>query len=69
MKIAVVGCGAMGSVYAGLLAAVGHDIWAIDAWNEHIESIKKNGLRLEGASGDRTVKINASVTASDAQKR
>ena len=68
MKIAVVGCGAMGSVYAGLLAAAGHDIWAIDAWNEHIESIKKNGLRLEGASGDRTVKINASVTASDAGK-
>ena len=66
MKIAVVGCGAMGSVYAGLLAAAGHDIWAIDAWREHIEAIQKNGLRVEGASGDRVVKINATTDAKEA---
>ncbi len=66
MKIAVVGCGAMGSVYAGLLAAAGHEIWAIDSWRDHIEAMRKNGLRLEGASGDRTVKINATTDAKDA---
>ena len=65
MKIAVVGCGAMGSVYAGLLAAAGHDIWAIDAWQEHITAIRQNGLRLEGASGDRTVRINATTSAKE----
>ena len=32
VKIAVVGAGAMGSVYAGLLAAAGHDVTAIDTW-------------------------------------
>ncbi|WP_323755030.1 2-dehydropantoate 2-reductase N-terminal domain-containing protein, partial [Bordetella bronchiseptica] len=26
MKIAIMGCGAMGSVYAGLLAANGHEV-------------------------------------------
>ena len=66
MKIAVVGCGAMGSVYAGLLAAAGHELWAIDAWRDHVEAIRNNGLRVEGASGDRTVKINASTDAKDA---
>jgi 2-dehydropantoate 2-reductase len=66
MKIAVVGCGAMGSVYAGLLATAGHEIWAIDAWHEHIEAIQRNGLRLEGASGDCTVNINASTSTNDA---
>jgi 2-dehydropantoate 2-reductase len=66
MKIAVVGCGAMGSVYAGLLAAAGHEIWAIDSWRDHVEAMRNNGLRLEGASGDRTVKINASTDAKDA---
>lgn len=65
MKIAVVGCGAMGSVYAGLLAAAGHDVWAVDTWREHVEAMKKNGLRVEGASGDRTVKINATSDTQD----
>ena len=66
MKIAIIGCGAMGSVYAALLADAGNEVWAIDTWQEHIDAIKKNGLRVEGASGDRTVKINASTNAVDA---
>jgi 2-dehydropantoate 2-reductase len=66
MKIAVVGCGAMGSVYAALLADAGHEVWAIDNWKEHVDAIRANGLRLEGASGDRTVRINATTDATDA---
>ncbi len=66
MKIAIVGCGAMGSVYAGLFASAGHEVWAIDRWREHVDAIKRNGLRLEGKSGDRTVKVNATTEAKDA---
>jgi 2-dehydropantoate 2-reductase len=66
MKIAIVGCGAMGSVYAALLAAAGHDVWAIDAWREHVDAMRTKGLRLEGASGDRTVRLNATTNAADA---
>jgi 2-dehydropantoate 2-reductase len=66
VKIAIVGCGAMGSVYAGLFASAGHEVWAIDRWREHIEAIRKNGLRLEGKSGDRTVKVNATTDSRDA---
>ena len=66
MKIAVVGCGAMGSVYAVLLADAGHEVWAIDTWKEHVDAMKTNGLRLEGASGDRTVRVNATMDAADA---
>lgn len=66
MKIAVVGCGAMGSVYAALLADAGHEVWAIDNWKEHVDAMKANGLRLEGASGDRTVRVNATTNAADA---
>ena len=66
MKVAVVGCGAMGSVYAALLASAGHEVWAIDNWKEHVDAMKANGLRLEGASGDRTVRINATMDAADA---
>ena len=66
MKIAIVGCGAMGSVYAGLLGAAGHDVWAVDTWREHIDAIRSGGLRLEGASGDRTVRIHATTDAKEA---
>jgi 2-dehydropantoate 2-reductase len=66
MKIAVVGCGAMGSVYAALLADAGHEVWAIDAWREHVEAMRAHGLRLEGASGERTVPIHATTDAGEA---
>ena len=65
MRIAVVGTGAMGSVYAGLLAAAGNEVWAIDTWQEHIDSIRERGLRVEGASGDRTVRLDATTDASE----
>ena len=61
MRIAVVGCGAMGSVYAALLADGGHDVWAIDPWAEHVAAINDSGLRLEGASGDRTVRLSGAA--------
>ena len=65
MKIAVVGAGAMGSVYAGLLASAGNEVWAIDTWREHIDAIRERGLRVEGASGDRTVRVDATTDASE----
>ena len=67
MKIAVVGVGAMGSVYAGLLADAGNDVWAIDIREDHLNAIRKQGLRIEGASGDRIVKqLKVSTRAADA---
>ena len=66
MKIAVIGTGAMGSVYAALFASTGHDVWAIDSWREHVDAMRTKGLRVEGASGDRTVNLNASMNAADA---
>ena len=66
MKIAIVGCGAMGSVYAALFASAGHEVWAIDRWREHVDAMRKNGLRLEGKSGDRTVKVHATTDTKEA---
>src|SRR4051812_9524166 len=66
MKIAIVGTGAMGSVYAGLFASAGYEVWAIDRWREHVDAIRTKGLRLEGASGDRTVRVHATEDPSDA---
>ena len=65
MKIAIIGGGAMGSVYAALLASGGDDVWAVDTWGEHVDTIREKGLRVEGASGDRTVRLSATTNAAD----
>jgi 2-dehydropantoate 2-reductase len=59
VKIAIIGCGAMGSVYAGLLASAGNEVLAIDRWTDHVAAINARGLRLAGCSGARTVQIAA----------
>lgn len=59
MRIAIVGCGAMGSIYAGLLASAGHDVLAVDTNRAHVDAINADGLRVSGASGDRRVSIRA----------
>jgi 2-dehydropantoate 2-reductase len=61
MKIAVLGTGAMGSVYAGLLGAGDNEVWAVDPWREHMAAIEEHGLRVEGASGDRVTRIRATT--------
>lgn len=61
-KVAIVGCGAMGSVYAALMVDAGHDVHAITAWPDHAEAMNTNGLRCEGISGDRTVPIHGATT-------
>ena len=62
MKIAVIGVGAMGSIYAALLADAGHEVWAVDTWDAHVASINNTGLRVQGASGDRIVRTIRATT-------
>ncbi len=56
MNITVVGAGAMGSIYAGLLADAGNHVSVVDIWQDHIDEISMNGLRIQGASGDRLIR-------------
>jgi len=65
LKIAIVGCGAMGSVYAGLLASAGNEVVAVDRWEDHVRAMRAHGLHVEGASGDRTVAVSAHTTPPD----
>jgi 2-dehydropantoate 2-reductase len=67
MKVAIVGTGAMGGVYAALLKKAGHEVWAIDVWRAHLEAIDRDGLRVSGASGDYVVDgIRVGATPADA---
>ena len=55
MKIGIIGTGAMGSIYASFFARNGFKVTCYDIWEEHINAINTNGLRLSGASGDHIV--------------
>ncbi len=51
IKICVVGCGAVGSLFAAHLAKAGEaEVWAYDIWREHIDAIREKGLQLSGAA-------------------
>ena len=59
MKICIIGCGAVGSLFAAHLAKAGEaEVWAYDVWREHTDAIRKNGLRLSGAE-DLTAQLKA----------
>jgi len=62
MKIAVVGAGAMGSLFGGLLAEAVEDVTLVDVWREHVETINSWGLRIRDSVGDRTVDVKATST-------
>ena len=51
LKIAVIGTGAMGSIYAARLSNAGHSVCAIDVWNDHVEAMNVNGLTIDGPDG------------------
>lgn len=59
MHIAIVGCGAMGSIYAALLATAGNEVLAVDRDAAHVAAINERGLRVSGASGDRVARLSA----------
>jgi 2-dehydropantoate 2-reductase len=50
MKVAVVGCGAVGSLFAAHLAQLEDvEVWAFDLDGAHVDAINARGLRISGA--------------------
>ena len=50
-KVLVVGCGAIGSLFAAHLAKGGEvEVYAFDVSQSHIDAINRDGLRLSGAA-------------------
>src|SRR5258708_24981141 len=58
-RIAILGSGAIGSVVGGMLTKAGHDVTLVDQWPDHVEAMKKIGLRLSGTVGEHLVPVRA----------
>lgn len=49
MKVCIVGCGAIGSLFAAYLAKLDDvEVWAYDLDRAHVDAINKSGLRISG---------------------
>lgn len=59
MRIYVIGAGAMGSVYGGLLKRAGNDVTLIDPRADHVGAIGREGLTIEGVRGRHLIRLPA----------
>jgi 2-dehydropantoate 2-reductase len=65
MRVCIIGCGAIGSLFASHLGRLEDvEVWAYDPYEPHVEAINKNGLKLTGLS-DITVPVNARTDAGE----
>jgi 2-dehydropantoate 2-reductase len=65
VRICVVGCGAIGGLYAGHLGTLDDvEVWAYDVSREHVDAINRAGLRLTGRVSS-TARVRASTDAAD----
>jgi 2-dehydropantoate 2-reductase len=61
MRVCVVGCGAVGSLFAANLARLDDvEVWAYDVWPDHVDAINADGLRLSCA-GEVVGRLRATV--------
>lgn len=66
MKIAIVGSGAIGSLFGSILTRNGMDVILVDIWAEHVKSMMASGLIVVDEVGEETVKVQATVNIKDA---
>ncbi len=65
MRICVVGCGAVGSLFAANLAQLDDvEVWAYDLARDHVDAINRDGLRLSGA-GEVVGRLRATADSDD----
>ena len=48
MEVAVIGAGALGTLFGGLLANTGHDVWLVHHREAYVQQINRDGVRISG---------------------
>jgi len=59
MRIYIIGSGAMGGIYGGLLFRTGLDVTLIDVREDHLGVIQRDGLTIDGVRGHHVVRVPA----------
>ena len=62
------GAGAMGSLFGGLLALSGEEVWLVDIWKDNIDAIHSKGLTVEDRGKAQTIRVNATTDVTSVGK-
>ncbi len=68
MKIVIMGAGAMGSLFGGLLTLSGEDVWLVDIWKENIDAMRSNGLKVEDRGKVQIIPVKATTDVASVGK-
>jgi len=61
VKVAVVGPGAIGSLFGGMLSRGGHEVWMVDRQAERARTLSKRGIWVSGVSGEFNAPVRATT--------
>ncbi len=59
MKTVIIGAGAMGSLFGGLLAVSKEEVWLVDIREDHIQALGSAGLTVEERGKIQTIPVHA----------
>jgi 2-dehydropantoate 2-reductase len=59
MKITIIGSGAIGGLAGAYMTEAGHDVTLVDRWAEHVDAMRRDGVRIYGVRGTKTVRVRA----------
>ena len=68
MRIFIIGAGAMGGLYGGMMVEGGADVTLIDVRADHVAEINTAGLAVSGLTGSRKIAIAATSDVSELGK-
>ena len=58
-RIGIIGVGGIGGIVGGMLTRAGHDVTLIDQWPEHVDKMKRDGLKITTRDGEWVVPVKA----------
>lgn len=61
MRTVIIGAGAMGCLFGGLLSEAGMHVCLLDVWREHVDALQRNGLTIEWRGRTRTIAVQATT--------
>ena len=64
--VVILGSGAMGCLFGGILKEGGLNVTLVDIWEEHVDAINQRGLRMVGCNGDSVIPVRATTSAARA---
>lgn len=64
MKTVIIGSGAMGSLFGGLLTLSGEEVWLTARRSEYVKAIEKNGLIIEEKGNVQNINVNITTDLS-----